>query len=314
MQRRSARYRTRGKSLEMRLLDGATTLSVITGFAVALVSGCGGAPPAAISSNGYAGLPSATDSRRDVQSKARTLKPLEARGPSSRPLSWVAPGAASQSLLYVTDVRVVAIYSYPKGKLEGTLRGFYIAAGACVDMVGDVFIVDLGYNKIFEYAHGGTKRLKALQSASSAPNGCALDPTTGNLAVASLGNGSNGSVAIYENASGTPTTYKNAAFREYWLCGYDDKGNLFVDGQDSKSRFVFAELPKGGSSLETVTLDQGIGWPGGIQWDGAYLALGDQNSPVIYQFSIEGSQGTRVGATTMQAPMMSISSLSTGEG
>jgi len=211
----------------------------------------------------------------------------------------MAPGAAEQDLLYVTDVRAVTVYLYPEGKLEGTLKGFYIAYGACVGKRGDIFIVDGGYFKIFEYAHGGTKRIATLNSSTADPNGCAIDPTTGNLAVASLGFGSDGSIEVYKNARGTPTLYRDSAFQEYWLCGYDNKGNLFVDGQDYENNFVFAELPRGSNTLKTLTLNQSIGWPGGVQWDGKYVAVGDQNSPVIYQFSIKGSHGTKRGTTTM---------------
>jgi hypothetical protein len=46
----------------------------------------------------------------------------------------------------------VTTYSYPQGKLEGTLRNFYLANGMCVDSKGDVFVVDTGYGKVFEYA------------------------------------------------------------------------------------------------------------------------------------------------------------------
>jgi hypothetical protein len=43
-------------------------------------------------------------------------------------------------------------------------------------------------------------------------------------------------------------------------------------------------------------MNQYIGWPGGLQWEGRYLVVGDQSTPMVYQFAISGSQGTKVGA------------------
>jgi hypothetical protein len=43
---------------------------------------------------------------------------------------------------------------------------------------------------------------------------------------------------------------------------------------------------------------------GGVQWHYKYLAVGAYigSTPVIYQFSIHGSRGTRVGTTTLGSP------------
>ena len=210
------------------------------------------------------------------------------------------PDAATQDLLYVSNVRTVTVYSYRQGKLEGKLKGFYRTGGECVDKIGDVFITNTGTGGVFEYARGGKKPLRILKTYGGGPLGCSVDPTTGNLAVSSLNAGStDGAVAIYKNARGKPTMYRDSAFKGYYFCGYDAQGDLFVDGQDSSLNFEFAELPKGVSGFKTITLNQKIGWPGGVQWDGKYVAVGDQNTPVIYQFAITGSDGTKVGSTPL---------------
>jgi hypothetical protein len=56
----------------------------------------------------------------------------------------MARGAASQNLLYVSDIGTnsVDIYPYPSGKLVGKLTGFGSVAGLCADKSGDVFVVD----------------------------------------------------------------------------------------------------------------------------------------------------------------------------
>jgi hypothetical protein len=228
----------------------------------------------------------------------------DARQPDQRP-SWIAPEAKRRSLLYISDGSTydVYVYSYPGGKLVGTLTGFTEPAGECADKAGHVFITSstfYGTGTIFEYAHGGTQPIQTLNDPAGNPRGCSVDRTTGNLAVsnfASLSGG--GSVSIYTNAQGTPTTYTDSAFYVYFFCGYDSSGNLFVDGRNSSSQFQFAELPKGQSTFTNISLNQNIGYPGGVQWHGKYVAVGDQDANVIYQFSVGASTGTKVGSTTL---------------
>ncbi len=223
------------------------------------------------------------------------------------PASWMAPDAKSKNLLYVTDVKTVTVYSYPRGRLEGVLKFGHVPLSECVDKNGDVYITNIDNGEIVEYSHGARRPLAVLHSPGPDPVGCAVDPTSGDLAVASLGFGSNGSVAIYKHARGKPVTYQNPAFQEYYYCGYDSTGNLFVDGQDANSVFRFAELAKGSTRLKVVKLDQTIGWPGGVQWDGQHLAVGDQNAPsVVYEFMIGHDRGVRVGTTALGSNVGSV--------
>ncbi len=77
-------------------------------------------------------------------------------------------------------------------------------------------------------------------------------------------------------------------------CAYDDKSNLFCDGLIAGyyQGFLFAELPKGGTALKSVSLSQTIGWPGNVQWDGKYIVVQDENTNIIYGFTVSGSTGT----------------------
>jgi hypothetical protein len=212
--------------------------------------------------------------------------------------SWTAPDAAARDLLYVLDNSHVTIYSYPQGKLEGKLRHFYLADDACVDKNSNVYIVNLGYGRVFEYAHGGSKRLRDLNIPGAA--GCSIDPTSGNLAVS--GGNSQGGLHIFKRARGTPKTYKDPSFYRYYFCGYDNKGDLFIDGQSAPGAsgdFVLAELPSGGGTLKNIAVNQYIGWPGAVQWDGKHVTIQDASgkAPVMYQFAINGSEATKVGTT-----------------
>lgn len=74
-----------------------------------------------------------------------------------------------------------------------------------------------------------------------------------------------------------------------------------MDGSTSPAsgNFGLVELPKGKSGLKKLTFDQYIAWPGGVEWDGKSLAIGDQTAPVIYQVAINGSEGIVAGTTRM---------------
>lgn len=250
------------------------------------------------------GLPSQLTSSRPVLLDLRHFM-RSARPDGSR--SWVALGAKRQNLLYISDegTNDVYVYSWPKGRLLGTLRGFSYPHGECVDKAGDVWIVNLGTSQMIEYAHGGSKPIAMLNQVGSYISGCAIDPTTGNLAVTNIlqnrkgSEGSEGYVAIYKAARGNPTIYKDP-YVDFYFCGYDNNGNLYADGQDEyQGSFVFAELPAGGSMFTNITLNPGIVYPGGVQWDGRYVAVGDTVENVIYQFTISGSSGTEVGFTPL---------------
>lgn len=202
------------------------------------------------------------------------------------------PSAKGQALVYVSSVlsNDVYVYSYSTQQLVGTLTGFVTPYGLCSDKKGNVWIVNDGASQLVEYAHGGTSPLATLDDGGAFPEGCAVDPKTGNLAVTNFSSQSgNGNVAIYAGAKGTATLYADPSIAEYRFCGYDDKGNLFVDGAATGSKFAFAELPKGSGTFTDITLNKSIEWPGGVQWDGKYIAVGDTDAHVIYRTEPSGA-------------------------
>ena len=215
------------------------------------------------------------------------------------------PNAKAGALLYVSDTETsnVYVYTYPGGVLKQTLGGFIDPGGECVDAKGNVFVTNTGGLDIVEYAHGASTPAATLNDPGYFPFGCSVNPTTGNLAVTNFstasGSGS-GNVVIYERAKGKPKKrYGDAAIGGMLLCGYDDKGNLFVNGLTQASTTGFAELPKGGKKLVNITLDQNIVAAGGVQWDGKYVAVGDEASDTIYRFSISGKKGTTAGTAAL---------------
>jgi hypothetical protein len=217
--------------------------------------------------------------------------------------SWMLPEAKSEDLLYVSNVYTITVYSYPKGKLVGTLNNFEKPYGECVDAKGNVWITDSSFGKIYEYAHGGTKPIHTVKDPEYVPYGCAVDPTTGDLAVANYSDASDreGNVAVYHKAKGTPKSYIGYGFYYYYYLGYDPKGNLYVDGLFGSygDAFEFGELAKGGAEIKDILLPNTIRAPGGIEWDGQYVALGDNAGEAIYQYTFSDDKATLEGTTTL---------------
>lgn len=249
------------------------------GAIAALLAGCGGSQP-------------------PVAASPMLTQRLVNREAKSAGQSWMKPDAVTRDLLYISDFRTVKVFTYPQGQPEGILRGFGDSVGECADNKANVFVVDRGANEILEYAHGAITKRAVLHSLINYPNGCSVDPTTGNLAVATRGYSSRGAaLEVYRHARGTATLYRDSRFQHFDFCGYDSHGNLFADGETSSRAFVFAELAKGTKALKNVTLNQTILFPGQVQWDGANVAVGDAISPEIYEFTISGSSGDKVGTT-----------------
>ena len=194
--------------------------------------------------------------------------------------------ASSEPLLYIIGSDGVAVVSYPQGKLVGALKDNNSPQGLCSDANGNVFVTEYVTEDVLEFAHGGTQPIAKLGDYGYYPFGCAIDPTTGNLAVANYNsmNGSGGNVAIYANAQGKPTDYTAPGFGSYSWCAYDDQGNLLVDGDGSG----YAEMPAGSNSFNDIDLEL---TGQGIQWDGAYFAIIDPAGKQVNRVSISGSYG-----------------------
>jgi hypothetical protein len=223
--------------------------------------------------------------------------PKEVKGPKH---SWMLPEAKSKDLLYLSDFDTndVYIFSYPQGKLEGTLTGFKSPLGECVDKNNDVFITDELESEIFEYAHGGTHPIATLRELRYDPRDCSIDPTTGNLAVVNNAVYSDASIGVFLQARGKALQYATD-LKPAFFGSYDGQGDVIVGGWVNGSALGFVELKKGAKSVRAFTLNESLSYPGGIKWDGKHLAVGDADTSIVYEFSIKGSAGTEVGATTL---------------
>jgi DNA-binding beta-propeller fold protein YncE len=223
---------------------------------------------------------------------------------SARGASWISPQAKNGDLLYVSDYLFTDVYvfSYPSLKVAGTLTGFSLPEGLCSDDKGDVFVTDLLARRIVEYAHGGSQPIKTL-SDRGYPEGCSVDPSTGNLAVADYGSsGSPGDIAVFRHASGKPVIYTDPTMISFTSCGYDDGGDLFADGQKYDNYPGLVELPNGAGKFEDIEFKRSFDADGSVQWDGQHLAIMGNSPKEILRVAISGSKAKVIGRTTLISP------------
>jgi hypothetical protein len=271
----------------MRRLDfGRMTLCSCA--AAALLAGCGAAQP-------LIGAPGSMPQTRAIAAHA------DRRG------SWMLPEAKGEDLLYVTKLRAVHVYQYRKpGRLVGTLAVY--AENLCSDNRGNVWLLEGGTDfyasHLVEYAHGGKEPIAKLRDTDGYPSGCAVDPTTGNLAVtnqcenwiSSICDGM-GSVNIYADAKGHARKYTSPALYHYYYCNYDGHGNLLVNGTINSGYPAFVELLSGRSVLTNIHVNQAFQRAGEIQWYGPYVAIADPNAENIYEFSLGQRKLKKVSTT-----------------
>ncbi|HET6275037.1 MAG TPA: hypothetical protein VFE16_03765 [Candidatus Cybelea sp.] len=264
-------------------------------FAPAFVAltACDGEPPAASHSS-------------VILSVATTGSVVEGRPDTGA--SFIEPGAASGSLLYVSDLGNfdVRVFTYPALKPAGKLTGFVQPQGECVDRAGNIWIANSEGTDLREYAHGGTKEIARVSDALGYPAGCAVDPKSGNLAVTNIENFSgNANVLVYKRARGTPAVYGNTNLVSFYFAAYDSQGNLYVSARSSQSAFSLGVLARGAHSIALVTLSGGtIYFPGTVAWSGTQLVLGDQRckntaSSCLYRLTVSGKTARIAGATPL---------------
>ncbi|MGC2407421.1 MAG: hypothetical protein WA431_13520 [Candidatus Cybelea sp.] len=181
-------------------------------------------------------------------------------------------------------------FDYPKSDAQiGEITGVYMPSGECADILygaakRDFWVTVSGSYQLAEFALGGKKPIKTLSVGSGGePASCAMDPTTGNLAATLF----RGGVVIFQNASGSGTLL--ATNVETYFDGYDNHGNLYVDGFNNDNQTTMAELPKGSSTFKTLTLSNSVGFPGAVQYDGTYITLLDQEAEAIYGYTCKGT-------------------------
>ncbi len=202
-----------------------------------------------------------------------------------RDASWISPGAASaHTLVYVAmngeggvGFYGVEIFAWPSLKLVGKIAHYGSVGGACSDSNGNVYIILNGYATstfpaIEKFSHGG-KLLSTYTDSNGRPNGCAVNPQNGDLAVTNfLGLGYcgescwyPGNLVVYSSPSSPPTVYTNSTEQNYFYPAYDPKGNLWETGGDNVGTTWLYSCASG-SCNETALSGATIHFPAGLQW------------------------------------------------
>ena len=209
-------------------------------------------------------------------------------------------------LLYISDAGNddVKFYTWPNVKPVATLTGFGAVRGLCGGKTGTVYVVDAQKDEVIRFSHGGKTPAGILYDQGYHPNSCASDPASGRLAVTLTSEtGGSGVLAIFSHGAGRPVYYGTATIVTPAYCAFDNKGNLFVDGTDNKGNFALAEMPFGYHSFFPAKVNQTIAVPGGIQWDGTYLVIGDEGAgtsgSTLYQFTIASANVLKLAGTVV---------------
>ncbi len=258
------------------------------GLGIALLVGCGGSQTGAVPQGAAA----------------------QALGHRESGKSWMKPEAKNSDLLYVGSPSAddVYVYSYPGGTLVGTITGFDDPLGICSDANGNVRITNTGtsdYAYLVEYAHGGTSPIATLDDTSFSPQACAVDATTGNLAVANQVD----DVAVWRDARGKRQLYLTS----YIVNGpetitYDGSGDVIFADFTTQSGW----LPTGDSKVKKFGLRPHLSKHGPFEWDGKYLGvLASSKKPTheeVIRYKVSGGSATQVGTVPLNGSPTVVSS------
>lgn len=230
--------------------------------------------------------------------------------------SWVSPDAKrARKILFESDLgyESVEMFSLPDLKLLGVVTGFSAPAGMCSDKKGNVYVVNQAYKfQIIELSHTGSV-LRAISDFYAVPQGCAVSPINGDLAVANIeGESQPGMVSLFPGAaSGYDRWLRCPSIGSYYFVGYDPHGHLFADGGVYNGKgFHLCRGTDDNDNLSEVSVQGAVlNVPGMVQWDssGKFLAVGDQQcqgsgTSCVYKMEISNDRGTVIGATKPIGP------------
>lgn len=233
-----------------------------------------------------------------------------AQSSGTLPQSFGAHGRAHRSsgsygdLVYAITSKGIVIVSYPTWSVVAKIPAYRTWYSICSDPnTGNVFALATDDNEIDEYAHGGTTPIATLALPSGYPTACAVDPTTGNLAVVGIETPKElaASLFVYPQAQGNPTVYFDKKLPTLVSPAYDNVGNLFISARDKSGGSRIAELKVGRDQFTVIKLTgHRDTYPGDVQWDGTHLAFlvpnGRGYGTTVNQLQINGKSATIVGS------------------
>jgi len=266
--------------------------------AAALLAGCSSG--SALGPSSTTGMPSGTHVGGALALRGLLTTALHPGVPNAHPYSPdKKKHHKGKTFQYLTDFDDSAAFQfdYPKSDASiGEISGATDAQGECTKNGKKTFwITESGADSVDEFKAGGTSPIATLSITAGEPAGCSVDPGTGNLAESIL---STGQIVIFTGAKGSGTAISTPLIEAFFV-GYDNAGNVFADGLNANDAFGLIEIPKGSSTAETITTSNSVTFPGQVQWDGKNITVNDQESHVIYQYTVSGTTATEVGSTPL---------------
>lgn len=180
-------------------------------------------------------------------------------------------------LVYVSDFSAnqVYVYNYPGGTQSGIIGGLVNPQGMCVD-AGDhnLFVSNTGAENVLEYAWGASSPRATYDDAGEFPVACAVDPSTGKLAIADVFSPTTGlgAVTICAKPARCRVYVEPAGLKECFGIAYLPSGDLYVSGTASSGSGI-AYLASGSSTWQPVTVRGSLNFTNVQFWDGQYLAV-----------------------------------------
>jgi hypothetical protein len=246
-------------------------------------------------------------------SNALQSQPPLTQGPSlaAQPASQPKPGPNHSTLLYVSSSAsdFVPMYNFKNG-VVGSVYGVIPlanAGGMCANKGGNVWITTTD-GTVAEYAHGSESPIRVMGGGPGVPYACAVDPSSGNVAVSydrpNTAGGTIGTIQIFGKGNKGRTF---GGFAHAWFLAYDNKGNLFIDGApcgtggcNSGGPPGIFELTKRGQTFQQLNVQGAtLTQPTGIVWVNPTLLVADSENgtqePVAYKVLVRASNATVVG-------------------
>ena len=223
------------------------------------------------------------------------------------PFLDVAAMQASGTKIFVSDAlnNAVDIYN-TSGKQLGQITGFIEPQGLAADAKGNLYVADTANSRIQIYAPPYTGTPTTLGDPGQYPVDVAVLNNGEYVAVTNIisTSGGPGSVTLYKKGKAVKTISSSSWARVYFN-GFDAKGNLYVDGENSAGSTVVGEIAKlttGGKTLRTLTYNGTIGFPGAVVVTTASkIAIADQVAATIYTYNPpkHGSLGNPIHTTPL---------------
>jgi len=217
---------------------------------------------------------------------------------------------AAGTKVFVSDYLngVVNIYN-TAGKQLGQITGFSGPQGLATDLKGNLYVADTNNSRIQVYAPPYKKAPKTLADPGYFPAGVAvvtIGTTTyvGVSNICSAPSCGQGGFIVYKNGK-SKGAFQSSNINRVYFCGFDAKGNLYADGQDSSGNGVYGVVPGATKNKTTYNLDtlgNSIVFPGGVEvTTKGKIAIDDQSGAAIYTYNAPkgGTFGTPIATTPL---------------